>query len=354
MKKIFTIVAFLLYLFISSAAYSQITCQAAFTYQQVTSTLDVNFMDFSLSADSVNSWSWDFGDGDTSTAQNPHHTYAASGSYNVCLTITDTTGCASTLCQNITVAAVSPCNAAFTYVIGPGQTVTFTDISTSTGSSIVSWMWDFGDGDTSSLQNPTHTFGHHTYYVCLTITDGSGCTSTTCHAITMHGNPNHCHASFTFTVDTAGVFTFINTSTGTSASTMYTWVFSDTTSSTLENPTHTFTHYGNFTVCLFVNDTTTGCSSHRCRHVRWSSHVHHYPNPFSHSSFVQYELSEAGMVSIDLMDRYGNRISEISNEMKYPGQYTEEINAADLKTGIYFLRMDVAGQVTYKRISIIK
>jgi PKD repeat protein len=353
MKKISTIASFLFFLFISSAAYSQGTCQAAFTYQQVTNTLMVNFMDFSISADSINSWSWDFGDGDTSTAQNPHHTYASSGSYSACLTITDTAGCSSTLCQNINIAATSACMAAFTYAIGPGQTVTFTDLSTGTGP-ITSWMWDFGDGDTSSVQNPTHTFGHHSYYVCLTITDTSGCTATSCHAITMHGNPNHCHASFAFTVDTAGMFTFINTSTGTSAATMYTWVFSDTTSSTLENPTHTFTHYGHFTVCLFINDTTTGCSSHHCRHIMWSTHIHHYPNPFSHSSFVQYELNAAGRVTIDLMDRYGNRISEISNEIKYAGQYTDEINATDLKTGIYFLRMNIAGEVTYQRISIVR
>ena len=140
--------------------------------------LIANFNDNSIaSGSSIASWSWDFGDGGTSTSQNPSYTYNTPGIYSVSLTVTDTNGCSTTETK-----------AAFTQAIGPDVnfgsdtslgcipfTVNFTD-STVFGAPITSWTWDFGDGNTSNLQNPTHTYTvSDTFDVSLTITDIDGC-----------------------------------------------------------------------------------------------------------------------------------------------------------------------------------
>ncbi|MEN8226126.1 MAG: PKD domain-containing protein, partial [Bacteroidota bacterium] len=87
-------------------------------------------------------------------------------------------------------------------------TVYFYDLSNSIYS-IYSWTWDFGDGTTSSLQNPVHTFGQAgIFFVCLTIESGDSnayCTDTYCMEIDLtSGGGNDCLADFNYTIDTNG------------------------------------------------------------------------------------------------------------------------------------------------------
>jgi PKD repeat protein len=145
--------------------------------------LVVDFTDAST-FDTGATFVWDFGDGNTSTMQNPTHTYAADGSYTVCLIVADNCG-ADTICNMITVAG-TPCPdpvSAWTSSIN-NLVVDFTDASTPVGS-VSSWMWDFGDGNTSTMQNPTHTYSADgTYNVCLTVTDSCGSDSS-CMSVTV-------------------------------------------------------------------------------------------------------------------------------------------------------------------------
>ena len=117
----------------------------------------VNFTDESTG--SPTGWHWDFGDGNTSTLQNPTHTYTTSGIYTVALTINRGAD-NNTLTKNnyIVVNEASSITAAFTADGTSGSKpfiVNFTDESTG---SPTGWLWTFGDGNTSTLQNPTHTY----------------------------------------------------------------------------------------------------------------------------------------------------------------------------------------------------
>lgn len=127
-------------------------------------------------------YTWDFGDGNTSTTTNPSHTYAADGTYTVCLEITDSC-LTETSCQSVTVASCTNPVAAFTFT-GTSPTFDFTNTSTTTGT--VTYAWDFGDGNTATTENTSHTYSANgTYTVTLTITDDCG-TNTVTNSVTVN------------------------------------------------------------------------------------------------------------------------------------------------------------------------
>lgn len=135
--------------------------------------LSVQFNDASTGG--ATSWFWDFGDGGNSTDQNPIHVYISPGTYTVTLAASNAHGNdTETRPGYITVAA--PLIADFTANVTTGPaplTVQFTDFSS--GDGITSWSWDFGDGSTSSVQNPVHTYGTDgTYNVSLTVENAHG------------------------------------------------------------------------------------------------------------------------------------------------------------------------------------
>jgi len=162
---------------------------AADFYANVTSgdePLTVQFYDNSTNFLEKTSWFWDFGDGTNSTEQNPVHTYTQDGVYTVKLNVTGTdldgnpAEASTTKASYITVLDTEPI-ADFTATPTSGSkplTVAFYDNSTS-NDGIVAWEWDFGDGDTSNDQNPTHTYTEAgTYTVKLTVTEEDGDTNT--------------------------------------------------------------------------------------------------------------------------------------------------------------------------------
>ena len=113
------------------------------------------------------SYSWNFGNGQTSTQQNPSVTYSTAGTYNICLTATNSCG-STNYCQNVTVSntCVKP-TAQFTYVSN-GLTTNFTNSSLNG----VTYNWNFGNGQTSTMQHPSITYSTAgTYNVCLTATN---------------------------------------------------------------------------------------------------------------------------------------------------------------------------------------
>ena len=167
---------------------------AGFTYYPSNPTdLDtVQFNSTSTDADgTIVNYYWEFGDGNTSTVQNTTHQYTIPDTYNVTLTVTDNDGATNSTTKKITVSPwetpVSPPNASFTY--SPANpttidTVQFTDTSTDPDGTITEWYWEFGDGSTSTLQNPTHqytTAGNYT--VSLTVYDNDGATNSSSSSI---------------------------------------------------------------------------------------------------------------------------------------------------------------------------
>lgn len=154
-----------------------------------TNGLFVAFTDQSTAKGAV-TYSWNFGDGGASTQKNPTHTFGSAGDYTVTETVTDAWGQSNTTSQVVTVAPwpaptasfYSPCPSPGSCSLsGLGGPLYFQDESYSnSGGNIVSWSWDFGDGTTSTLENPPHSYASQgTYTVTLTVTDDHGQSNTT-------------------------------------------------------------------------------------------------------------------------------------------------------------------------------
>lgn len=139
-----------------------------------TAYFDVQFTD--LSTNTPIAWYWEFGDGQISRSQNPLHRYQHSGLYTVSLTATNAGGSDKETKVNYITVTVPPApvanfSADDTDVTIP-TTVNFTDLSTNKP---ITWLWDFGDGDTSIVQNPAHVYDtFSTYGVTLTVTNEGG------------------------------------------------------------------------------------------------------------------------------------------------------------------------------------
>lgn len=137
--------------------------------------LNVQFSDLSTGA--ISGWFWEFGDGDSSLAQNPSHTYSSAGNYTVSLTVTGPGGSDSeTKVDYIQVTASEPPPVAdFNAIPTSGDAplnVQFTDAS---GGLVTSWNWNFGDGNAANVQNPAHQYiNPGVYTVSLTVSGPGG------------------------------------------------------------------------------------------------------------------------------------------------------------------------------------
>jgi len=219
--------------------------------------LTVNFTD--ASTGTVSSYAWDFDNDGTvdSIEQNPVYTYNSAGNYTVNLTVTGPGGSDSEVKTGyIDVSSTSPSKlvAAFSASPTSGKVplkVVFTDTSTGTPTK---WIWDFGDGSNSYLQNPTHKYSKAgTYTVNLTVKNDEGRNMVTkTDYIKVIAKPV---ANFTSSV-TSGKsplkVAFTDTSTG--SPTSWKWDFGDGSKSYLQNPTHKYSKVGSYTVSLTVKN----------------------------------------------------------------------------------------------------
>jgi PKD repeat protein len=205
-----------------------------------------------ISTGSPTSWRWVFEDGANSTvkySQNSIHKYSQAGNYTVKLTATNAAG-SDTVTKTNYITVIAKPVAAFSAFPTSGKTplnVAFTD--TSTGSP-TGWKWNFGDGTTSTKQNPTHKYSKAgNYTVVLTVSNAAGSNTVTKAGYiqvvekpvaAFSGSPTSGKASLNVA--------FADTSTGTP--TKWKWTFGDGTSSTTKNPTHKYSKAGSYTVAL--------------------------------------------------------------------------------------------------------
>lgn len=278
---------------------------------------------------------------------------------------------------------VTQCNVTsnFTSVDNGNGDYSFTN--TSTGS-VGSYYWSFGDGTSSTLSNPNHTFvSNGTFVIQLIITDSSGLCSDIKNITTQVSgvqNPIACNAAFVIypdSVNTGDVIVY-NTSTGSNLS--YFWNFGDGTTSTQQFPSHTFAGAGPFNLCLTVTDSLNGgtCSSNYCDSIDsgglvfrgggfsisvvppTATNIDHatnlvtdliiYPNPFKSSLNIELNILEKTPLNIFVTDIIGNRISEINTEKVTVGENKFIWNATEYSNGIYLLNIKTNNSLKVEKL----
>jgi PKD repeat protein len=233
---------------------SPTTPVAGFAQDKITgsSPLDVKFTN--QSTGTISSYNWVFGDGATSTEANPTHQFTAVGTYNVILTVTGPGG-SSSVTRKITVEdpVIPPPEAIFTPNKTSGDApLTVQFLNQSTGQ-ITSYLWDFGDQQTSIETNPTHTFAADGTFTVTLTSIGPGGQKTTQAVITVSkpvGAPVSAFTSDKTSGDIPLTIQFTNASQG--QINTYEWSFGDGTTSAEQSPSHTFDTPGSFAVKLTV------------------------------------------------------------------------------------------------------
>ncbi len=120
-------------------------------------------------------WFWDFGDGNTSTQQDPVHTYVNAGVYDVSLTVSNSAGSSAPLIKVNYITVAAPGTVAFDADVTSGTSPLIVQFTDQSSDSPTSWLWDFGDGNTSTVQDPSHTFSSAgSYTVTLTVVTPTG------------------------------------------------------------------------------------------------------------------------------------------------------------------------------------
>lgn len=226
--------------------------QADFTADYTSTCLPANIKFTDLSkpvAGTINKWEWDFGDGTTSTLQNPSKSYTATGFYTVTLKVTSSTGCINVISRGRFIRVLEGVQVAFkdtaNRVCKPPFTVSF--VNQSSGPGNVTYNWTFGNGGTSTATSPSTSYATTgSYTVKLTARSDLGCADSVQKTISLAG------AATSFTsADSACINSpvpFRNTSSPTPLSAA--WSFGDGTTSTQINPSKSYTTPGTYQVQL--------------------------------------------------------------------------------------------------------
>ncbi|WNJ19845.1 PKD domain-containing protein [Pontibacter sp. G13] len=222
--------------------------------------LDIQLDDQSSGTGAIVSWEWDLGDGTTQQVPSFTHTYSAEDVYDIQLTVTDADGCVDSVKQEGAVFATLPRP---DFSIHPkiqcqGEPVGFVSLSAGTG---LSYLWDFGDGATSTLANPQHIYQQDgTYDITLTVTDIHGCDSTIYQNQAVQISPIFAAFEADTTYASCPPLTVQFTSGGQfpHAGIQWIWDFGDGATGSSPNPQHVYTQPGLYDVSLIVR-TPDGC-----------------------------------------------------------------------------------------------
>ncbi|MBC7849148.1 MAG: PKD domain-containing protein, partial [Chitinophagaceae bacterium] len=317
------------FLFFSSVIFAQAPV-ANFTATTTSgcSPLNVQFTD--QSSNNPIFWNWDLGNGQLSTAQNPVTQYSAPGTYTVTLVVRNAAGINSITRTDYIVVNPSPSanlSANIRTACVPA-TIQFTDITIPNAGTITDWLWDFGDGTTSTLQNPQKNYIQPGFYtISLRVTSSTGCVG----AIAI-GNYIRIVSGVTAEFSSTPAATcrppyIVNFSDLTSGpgNITYSWDFGNSTTSTLQNPVATYAAPGTYTVSLTASS-EFGCSNTITRDIIINSTATTISSPDTVclNTVVNFQNGSAPLPVSSVWD-FGNAIQsdKLSDSTSYsaPGTY---------------------------------
>ena len=301
-----------------------------FNFDNVCNAQITTFNDLTIGNNLV-SWDWDFGDGNSSTDQNPTHMYTNPGQYDVTLTVTNNIGCATEQTQTVYNHNIPTVNFANDLACSSSP-IQFTDQSFVQNANLAAWEWNFGDGNGSSEQNPTYLYGQTgDFTVQLKAYSEFGCVDSLESMISVIQGPE---VDFTWDKSCSEATTLFtdNTNTFGNAVTERAWII-DSNLKTEQNPTYTFNSSGTYPVQYSVT------LANLCAQTISQDVI--VKNPPS----VQFSYNEgcgnSGAVFYDLTDQTNDIIT--SREWRVDGQMvsTDSLYESQLTPGTYSITITV-------------
>ncbi len=325
------------------------------------SVLNVNFSSVNNFGPNA-SYSWTYGDGTVGTGLYNSHTYAQPGTYNVCLTTTDSTNnCTSVYCDSIFVFNYNfNCNVSFSALQNPSSlTVDFT--SYTSGSTSAMLVWDFGDNTIGTGSTVTHTYANSGFYnVCLTMIDSmKRCVSTFCNLVqagTVVFDP--CSAQFkmfllpdTLAPGSSSIyFSLVNNNPGANGY----WSFGDGTTGVGQSIVHSYATAGTYTVMVVVVDTSFQCTDTVYKQILIDGGIMKilgvndtkssieissaYPNPVNDKLTLTVNSIESQYLTVNVMDITG-RVLSSEKVISFIGKNEIEIPTTELNSGMYIVEL---------------
>jgi gliding motility-associated-like protein len=213
----------------------------------------------SISAGSIQSFAWTFGDGNAAANLNPTNLYTGATSYNVQLVATSAQGCADSIAQTTTVHPLPVANFSFANDCQDKQ-IPFFDLSSVPTGQISVWNWDFGNSNTASVQNPApQNYNWDGFFqVTLNVETQFGCTDDSTQTIEIFPVPLAALSFDSVCLGFANQFNDLSSANGNYPIDTWNWAFSDGQTSAAQHPSVQFSQYGFYQATVTVT-TTAGC-----------------------------------------------------------------------------------------------
>lgn len=316
----------------------------------------VQFTDTSVASGGINlkSWLWNFGDGASSTLQNPKHKYASSGIYTVSLQVENDSGCIGEVQIPINIRPKPQANFSFSLACELDSTL-FTNNSSISSGSISSYRWDFGNlavnGDTSILTNPAYVYPDTGLYnVQLISTSNFGCSDTLIQQVDVKAKPTADFSASSFYIGDSTEFSNQSSISSGTIST-YLWQFGDGNNSNLTDPKHLYAAKGPYQVSLQATS-NFGCVDIKTDSIRITDPPP--PKPEFNTVYPKFGqvLSEAVLFRWNERDssiQYKLEIAEdtgFTNMVSSTSAILRNFKSQSLPSGSYYWRViaSLAGQ----------
>lgn len=361
---------------------------ASFTYTTAPNGM-VNFISTSTGTNSMTTYTWDYGDNSSNNGVNlsqTNHTYALSGNYPVTLTLKNgvPTCISSTVITISAINTVCALSSNYSHTVGTQGNVIFNNTSVGTNTN-TTWHWDFGDGFSTTAQNPTHTYvSAGVYLVKLKALDAfnGACQDSITQALNITGISCLANTNFTLVPSGTPKFWYAIPSYPWNV-TAATWHWGDGTSSNSLYASHLYSVAANYNICVSVT-VSCGSSGSACatyyvyRSAEQSSDIigvnvvpptgtitsvaytemesiqaKIYPNPNKGSFHLNVLDSDSKNITCDIFDFTGKLFYSNKGEMT-ESFYSADIEILDAPSGIYFVRISTEHKTLTRKIIIDK
>jgi PKD repeat protein len=348
--------------------------KSGFTYVTDSASKTVTFTNQSKGI--IKYYVWNFGDGTPAAKEmKQSHKYNTPGYFNVCLLVVDAKGSSDIYCKKVGVStsSLANCEANFAFIVNEATRVTtFVDKSLGNPNK---WEWNFGDTTTltaiqNPAQNPIHNYAKDGYYlVALKSSNTTAkCSSKAYKLLGMNGSKG-LKIAFGFDAQPystkAGGYPVDFVGAGLGDQSRLKWNFGDnTTDTTTTSPTHIYKNAHSYTVCCYVYNDVTGQSDSACQEIQISpvvyvnnllsggSGITTYPNPFSNSTTISYELLEHTAMELAVYDFSGRKVETIVKATQDKGKYSVNWDARGVEIGSYLLQLRTSSGILQAKMVV--